>query len=117
LRDDITGGGDGTTWYEQSSAFLDQQCDRIRSPLMIAGPTSTMSLWNSFRIEPQSGGTWYDRGNIGFVDTNENRTLLTPDGGRLYNADSSGPGTYGGCNEPEEGWADVMPAWDGNIGN
>ncbi len=110
-RDDTIGGADGTTWYQQSSAFLNAQCDRIRSPLMVAGPTSTMTLWNSFRIEPFSADTWYDRANIGIVDTADNRTLLTPDGGRLYNADSSGPGTYGGCNEPEEGWADVFPAW------
>jgi hypothetical protein len=111
FRDDTIGGGDGTTWYEQSSAFLDGQCDVIRSPLMVADSTSTMSLFTNFDIEPMSAGTWYDRGNIGFLDTDGARTLLTPDGGRLYNADSSGPGTYGGCNEPEEGWADSMPTW------
>ncbi len=110
-RDDTIGGADGTDWYEQSSAFIDMQCDVIRSPAMVVSPTSTLSLWNNFRIEPMSGGTWYDRANVGIVDADESRTLLTPDGGRLYNADSSGPGTYGGCNEPEEGWADVFPTW------
>lgn len=110
-RSSSGGGANGTTWYEQSSSFLDQQCDKIRSPLMAASPTSTLSLFNNFDIEPLSGGTWYDRANIGFVDIAGERTLLTPDGGRLYNADSSGPGTYSGCNEPEEGWADSFPSW------
>ena len=112
VRTDAIGGANGTTWYEQSSAFLNMQCDVIRSPLMVVDPASTMSLYTNFDIEPMSAGTWYDRANIGFLDTGGTRTLLTPDGGRLYNADSSGPGTYGGCNEPEEGWADSMPVWD-----
>jgi hypothetical protein len=110
-RDDAVGGADGTSWYEQSSAFLDQQCDVIRSPLMDVSPSSTLSLWNHFDIEPMSAGTWYDRANVGVVDADGDRQLLTPDGGRLYNADSNGPGNYGGCNEPEEGWADSFQTW------
>ncbi len=111
VRSNAIGGASGTTWYEQSSALLDGQCDVIRSPVMQTDSTSTMSLFTNFDIEPESGGTWYDRGNIGFLDAAGTRSLLTPDGGRLYNADSGGPGTYGGCNEPEEGWADSMPTW------
>ena len=70
-----------------------------------------MELWNNYDIEPLSGGTWYDRANVGLIDTAGERTLVTPSSGRPYNADSSGPGTYGGCNEPEEGWADVNNTW------
>jgi len=105
------GGGDGTTFSRDSTAFVDQNCDTIRSPLLALESTSTLSLWNNYDIEPLSGGTWYDRANVGLVDTGNNRTLVTPDSGRLYNADSSGPGTYGGCNEPEEGWADINNTW------
>ncbi len=106
-----TGGGDGTTWFVASSDDLDDRCDRIRSPLMILSSTSTLALWNNFDIEPQSAGSWYDRANVGLIDDAGERTLISPDGGRLYNADSSGVGNYGGCNEPEEGWADTQDTW------
>ncbi|MCP3911799.1 MAG: hypothetical protein GY713_12690, partial [Actinomycetia bacterium] len=106
-----SGGGDGTTWFLDSSEQGGFQCNRIISPVIGLAVDSTMELWNNWDIEPQSGGQWYDRANVGVIDTAGERTLLTPDGGRLYNADSSGPGTYGGCNEPEEGWADVTDTW------
>ncbi len=106
-----SGGGDGTTWFVASSDDLDDQCDRIRSPLMILSPTSTLEMWNNFDIEPQSSGSWYDRANVGLIDGAVGRTLISPDGGRLYNADSNGPGNYGGCNEPEEGWAGTQDTW------
>ncbi|MCH9649428.1 MAG: immune inhibitor A [Deltaproteobacteria bacterium] len=106
-----TGGGDGSTWFLDSSDNLDSQCDRARSPLMRLSATSTLSLWNNFDIEPLSGGTWYDRANVGLVEADDTRTLVTPDGGRTYNADSSGPGNYTGCNEPEEGWAGTSATW------
>ena len=48
---------------------------------------------------------------FGIVDEAGARTLVTPDSGRLYNADSSGPGNFGGCNEPEEGWAGPQATW------
>lgn len=107
-----TGGGDGTTFFVDSSDTLDSQCDRIRSPVMDLSATSTLSLWNNYDLEPLSGGTRYDRANSGVIDGAGDRTLVTPDGGRLYNADSSGPGNYGGFNEPEEGWADTADTWD-----
>ncbi len=105
------GGGDGTQFFIDSSDGLDFQCDRIRSPVIGISATTTMEMWNNYDIEPLSSGTWYDRANIGIIDADGNRTLLTPDGGRPYNADSSGPGNFGGCNEPEEGWADTMATW------
>ncbi len=107
-----TGGGDSTTFFLDSSDAVNANCDRVRSPLMRLSATSTLSLWNNYDIEPFSASTWYDRANVGLVEGDGSRTLVTPDGGRLYNADSSGPGNYSGCNDPEEGWADTMDTWD-----
>ena len=105
------GGGDGTTFSVDSSAFLDAQCDQIRSPVISLSATSTLSLWNNYDIEPLSSGTWYDRANVGIVDATGARTVVDPDGGRLYNASAGGPGNYTGCNDPENGWADTMSTW------
>ena len=110
-RSSTIGGGDGTSWNVASSNGLHNQCDRIRSPAMRLSASSTMSLWSNFDIEPFSSSTWYDRANIGLIDSGGARALLTPDGGRLYNADSSGPGNYSGCNDPEEGWAGAAASW------
>ena len=109
-RDD-TGGGDGTTWFLASSDGAHLQCDRIRSPLIVLSPSSTLELWNNYDIEPQSSGSWYDRANVGLIDLAGDRALISPDGGRLYNANSDGPGNYQGCNEPEEGWAGTEDTW------
>ncbi len=110
-RSGTLGGGNGTLFAVESSNGADGACDRIHSPLLRLQSASTMSLANNYEIEPQSGGTWYDRANVGILDDAGARTLVTPDGGRLYNADSSGPGTYTGCNEPEEGWAGTAATW------
>ncbi len=104
------GGAQGTTWYEASSANLDNQCDHIRSPIVTLTATSTMTLWNQFDIEPQfTNGVWYDRANVGVYEVaNGNRTSVDPDSGRLYNA--SGPqGTCGTTGQ--NGWADAATAW------
>ncbi len=105
------GGGAGTTFFVDSSDAIGDQCDRIRSPVMSLSATSTMSLWNNWDIEVFSADTWYDRANVGIIDEAGDRTLVSPDTGRLYNADSSGPGNYTGCNEPEDGWAALMDTW------
>jgi hypothetical protein len=107
-RSNAGGGGNGTTWYEASSAFLDGQCDQIRSPVVVLNSNSTMSLYTSFEIEGFAG-VWYDRANIGLFDlgTGE-RTPVNPDGGRMYNA-SGANGTCG--TENQAGWADSMTAW------
>ncbi len=110
-RSSALGGGDGTSWALESSNGIHNNCDRSRSPILRLQSTSTMTLWNNFDIEPFSASTWYDRANVGVVDDGGARTLVTPDGGRLYNADSNGPGNYSGCNDPEEGWADTQATW------
>ncbi|MDY7093407.1 MAG: hypothetical protein SX243_10600 [Acidobacteriota bacterium] len=109
--DDSFAGGDSTTDAVASSNALNGACDRIRSPEIRLTATSTLSLWNNYDIEPLSGGTWYDRANVALVDSTDTRTLVTPDSGRPYNADSSGPGNFSGCLEPEEGWADTEATW------
>ena len=104
-------GGDGTTFSLDSTNGLDNACDRMNSPVIQLNTNSTLSLWNNYDIEPLSGGTWYDRANVAVLESSGDRTVVNPDGGRLYNADSSGPGNYSGCNEPEEGWADTQDSW------
>ncbi len=104
-------GASGSSYFLASSDSLDNQCDKIRSPVMVLQASSTLSLASNYEIEPLSSGTWYDRANVGIVDGTGVRTAIFPDGGRLYNADSSGPGNYSGCNEPEEGWAETEATW------
>ncbi|MBZ0114243.1 MAG: hypothetical protein K8J08_17405, partial [Thermoanaerobaculia bacterium] len=77
-----TGGGGGTTWFQDSSDSLDDQCDRIRSPGMILEPSSTLSLYTNYDIEAFSGGTWYDRANVSVVTPDGSRLVVNPDGGR-----------------------------------
>ncbi len=107
-------GAVGSSAYLASSANLPDQCDRIRSPLLRLSPASTLSLWNQFDIEGPLDllgfRFWFDRANVGVVDTETGqRTTVSPDGGRLYNAG----GTDGSCvTENQDGWADSMPTWD-----
>jgi hypothetical protein len=110
-RSTALGGGGGGNWAVESSNGLHNECDRARSPLMRLQATSTLSLDTNFDIEPMSSSTWYDRANVGVIDTGNARTAVSPDGGRLYNADSSGPGNYSGCNDPEPGWAAAAATW------
>ncbi len=109
---DRTGGdgANGSAFFIASSAFLDGQCDQIRSPLLRLSTTSTLSLYNRFGIEPVfETGVFYDRANVGLLDVEaDTRTSVSPDGGRLYNAS----GVNGTCGtENQEGWADTMDAW------
>ena len=104
------GGGNGTTFKLESSAFAPNQCDKIRSPLMSLAATSTLSLYNNYDIEPFSG-TWYDRANVALEAADGARAVVNPDGGRLYNAMNGGPGSYSGCNDGEMGWAAANPTW------
>ena len=109
-RSSAGGGAQGTTWYEASSANLDNQCDHIRSPVISLTSTSTLSLWNQYDIEPQfTNGVWYDRANVGIYDVaSGSRTPVNPSGGRQYNA-SGAQGTCGTAGQ--QGWADANTTW------
>jgi hypothetical protein len=108
-RSSSGGGAGGTSWHEQSSANLDNQCDQIQSPVMVLSATSTLSLSTNYDIEPfySPGSSWYDRANIGVV-AGGSRTAVNPDGGRLYNA-SGAQGTCG--TNGQGGWADANTTW------
>ncbi|MCP4557821.1 MAG: hypothetical protein GY836_20630, partial [Herbaspirillum sp.] len=109
-RSSSGGGAGGTSWYEQSSANLDNQCDQIQSPVMVLTATSTLTLSNNYDIEPMyTNNEWYDRANVGIVDVaTSSRTLVSPDGGRLYNA----TGVNGNCGTSgQDGWADAATTW------
>jgi hypothetical protein len=100
------GGAGGSDGYLASSAYLNDQCDQVRSPAFLLTSTSTLTLGNNYDIENMSidpGGQWWDRANIAFFE-NGARNSVDPDGGRLYNA--SGPGAT--CTtEGQNGWAYV----------
>ncbi len=100
------GGANGSAGYVASSAFLDNQCDQIRSPLIQLTGTSTLTLENNYEIESNSG-QWWDRANVG-VTQGTDRSSVNPDGGRLYNASGAGAtcATIG-----QDGWADVNNGW------
>jgi len=105
------GGAGGSSGYVASSANLDNQCDRVRSPAFSLRSGSTLSLHSNFDIEPESSGTWWDRANVSVIKADGARTVIEPDSGRSYNADSSGPGNYSGCNDNELGWAGLAADW------
>jgi hypothetical protein len=110
-RSNSGGGAESSSWYEQSSANLDNQCDQIQSPVMFLSATSTLSLWTNYDIEPyytqNPGRGWYDRANVG-IEAGGARALVTPDGGRVYNASGSN-GTCGTAGQG--GWADAQATW------
>jgi hypothetical protein len=109
-RSSTGGGAQGTTWYEQSSDNLADQCDQIQSPALVFSSTTTLELWNNFDIEPiYTNGQWYDRANVGVVPVaTGTRTPVNPDGGRLYNA----TGVNGTCGTSgQDGWADAATTW------
>jgi hypothetical protein len=108
-------GGDGSHHHLASSSELPGQCDQARSPLLRLSPSSTLSLWTSFDIEPPFTELppyvfWFDRANVALhVEATGQRVPISPDGGRLYNAG----GTDGSCvTQDQDGWADSLPAWE-----
>jgi hypothetical protein len=111
-RSDIGGGANGLqSSYMASSAGQNSVCDDIRSPRMILTPSTTLSLSNQFATEPESQGFWYDRANVGIVEEATGaRTVVDPDGGRLYNASGGNPDDDA-CTNLENGWASAGPAW------
>jgi hypothetical protein len=114
-RASIGGGGQGTTFYEASSADLADQCDQIRSPVLRLSSTSTLEVFTQFDIEGLcsfpfcSPPQWFDRANVGLFEAgNGERTPVGPDGGRSYNAG----GINGTCGTGgQDGWAGSASAW------
>ncbi len=106
------GGANGTAFYRASSTGLDLQCDLIRSPLLQLTETSTLELFNQFDIEDFSGGFWWDRANMHVFDplTGE-RTVVSPDSGRPYNADGTNPAPAPCPSADVPGWASDGPDW------
>ena len=100
------GGAGGSAGYVASSAFLDNQCDQVRSPAFRLTASSTMTLQNNYEIENFSG-QWWDRANVAFFEGGA-RNSVDPDGGRLYNASGAGATcvTVG-----QNGWANVNGTW------
>ena len=102
-----TGGGAGNSvGYLQSSANLDNQCDKVRSPTFRLTATSTLTMFTNYDIEPNGNGKWWDRGNVGILD-NGARSVVIPDGGRTYNAQAGSPP----CNVGDRGWANSATSW------
>lgn len=102
------GAGGANTYYMRSSTNLDGQCDAVDSPMLRLGPNSTMTFQNNYAIEANSG-QWWDRANIAAVTLDDRQLhVLTPSGGRTYNA--SGPG--GSCGmDNDAGWAGTASTW------
>ncbi len=107
-------GANATSSYFASSSLTDGVCDEIRSPIVKLSPTSTMTLFNQYQIEPINDA-WYDRANVGIVDANTgNRTVVSPSSGRIYLADGpNGVCVTGG----QPGWAGPGPGWLPSIWN
>ena len=94
-------GANGSAFYMRSSSGVNDACDRARSPKVRLSPTSTLSLYNQFVTEAETPATpFYDRGNVGIVNAQGQRAIVSPSGGRLYNALVA----YTGCNNGP-GWA------------
>jgi len=97
-------GANGTNFHLHSSAFLDDQCDLVRSPVLRLTASSTLSLFDRYDTETPVPIP-YDRANIGVVDLDANsRTTIIPDGGRLYDLPAGTPN--GACvTGGQGGWA------------
>lgn len=109
-RSNASGGGvGGSGFYLRSSTLANNQCDAVDSPLLVLSADSTLSLHTRYGIENVSGGTWYDRAQFGvFTPDNGAVTVLSPSGGRTYNA--SGNASFCGFgNTP--GWANTADSW------
>ena len=111
-RTNTGGGANGPqSWYLASSTAVNDACDDVRSPHMILTGASTLSLSNQFATEPDSQGFFYDRANVGLIEEATGaRTVIDPDGGRLYNASGGNPDDPA-CTNMEGGWASAGPLW------
>jgi len=101
------GGAGGSAGYVASSAFLNDQCDQVRSPVLQLTASSTLSLQNNYEIENMSGGQWWDIANVAVFDAGS-RDAVSPDGGRPYNASGEGASCV---TSGQPGWANVNGTW------
>ncbi|MFK5854896.1 MAG: hypothetical protein QM503_02120 [Bacteroidota bacterium] len=106
--DRTSGSAASGSFALRSSTFLDNQCDEILSPLIKFSNTSTLSMQTNYDIENISGGIWWDRAHVSVFENNT-ENLITPTGGRPYNATVSS--SYTGCNSQFEGWAGTASSW------
>jgi hypothetical protein len=104
-------GANGTNAHMSSSSNLDNQCDIVRSPVLILTDTSTMILRLRHNIEPQSGGQYWDRANVSVFDPSDaTRTVLDPSSGWFYTVPSgSANGVCGTTGQA--GWHDDTPSF------
>jgi uncharacterized repeat protein (TIGR01451 family) len=109
-RQSTGGGAGGTAFYVRSSSGLNDQCDRIQSPLVTLSGASTLTLSTRYQIEPFDGSYHYDRANVALMDDAGERTIVSPDAGLLYTVPPGQP--FVGCGLRDE------PGWNGtNPGN
>ncbi|MFN7976184.1 MAG: putative Ig domain-containing protein, partial [Acidobacteriota bacterium] len=107
-----TYGGSQGTFALASSNGLDNQCDGVVSPVFRPTASSTLVIGTHFDIEPFSSGSWWDRANIGAL-VGATRTLMSPTGGRLYNAS----GANGPCLlNNQGGYAGTFTSWADSTG-
>jgi hypothetical protein len=100
------GSGD---FYVASSSCLDNQCDIIRSPLVVLQTTSTLSLNQRYDTETPTPIP-YDRANVGLFEEETNvRTPVSPNSGDPY--DLAAGAANGVCGTSlQAGWsADTDP--------
>ncbi len=104
-------GANGTTTHMSSSSDTDDVCDIVRSPTLVLSPTSTLSMWVRYNIEPFDGSDYWDRANVGVVDAvSGDRTLVIPDGGRVYDVPDNSPN--GACvTAGQAGWDGSTPGF------
>jgi hypothetical protein len=104
-------GANGTNAHMSSSSGLDEQCDIVRSPLLILTDTSTMTLRTRYDIEPFSGGFYWDRANVGIFDTTAGgRTLIVPSSGRPYSVPNGAANGVCGTTG-QAGWNGTTPSF------
>ena len=110
-RGSAGGGANGTAFYARSSQLLNDQCDRIQSPLLTLTAASTLSLSSRYQIEPFGGGEHYDRANVA-VANGATRTVVVPDAGNLYSVPAGS--IFRGCGmQDDPGWNGTNPASPG----
>jgi len=95
-------GAQSSSSFVASSTAQSLQCDEIRSPALRLTSNSTLALHTRYTTEPAST-QWFDRGNLGIFDYGTDaRSVVSPDGGRLYAASGAG----GACvTAGQPGWS------------